>query len=181
MRVPKNNRVGVTQVLLLEDNQEHAQLIEETLIEGLPSVSLKVVSSLDLALKEINRSEKVYDLILTDYSLANSSGTTLVKRIKKEIPDIPLIVITGRGDERIAAEVIKLGAEDYVVKSRDSLKALPRIIQRTLVKKKRGNLEELKSLVLKITRSSKEKKKGPQMARLLTQLKKLIQVWSRMT
>ncbi|MDO8461422.1 MAG: response regulator [Deltaproteobacteria bacterium] len=181
MRAPKNKRVVVTRILLLEDNLEHAQLIEETLLEGLHGISVKVVSSLAAALKEISAASRPYDLILTDYLLANSSGTTLVKRIKKEIPEIPLIVITGRGNERIAAEVIKLGAEDYVVKSRDSLKALPRIIQRTLVKRKRSNMEELKSLVFKIIRLSRENKKAPQITRLLTQLKKLTQIWSRST
>ncbi|MBI1908768.1 MAG: response regulator [Deltaproteobacteria bacterium] len=142
MRAPKNR--NPVRILLLEDNLEHAALIQKTLQESIPGVLIKTVASLNMALQELaksksRRSKTDYDLILTDYSLSNTSGTTLVKRIKKETPQIPLIIITGRGDERIAAEVIKLGAEDYIVKSRESLKALGRIIQRTLLKKKASN------------------------------------------
>jgi two-component system response regulator HydG len=56
------------------------------------------------------------DLILCDFKLGDSTGSALLIKIKEKYRDVPVVIITGYGDIRIAVEVIKLGAYDYVTK-----------------------------------------------------------------
>lgn len=67
------------------------------------------------------------DIILVDYSLPGRSGLQLIEDLRgkaeakgcEELP--PFIVITGHGDERLAVEMMKLGAADYLVKDPEFL------------------------------------------------------------
>lgn len=56
------------------------------------------------------------DIILCDFKLGDVTGTTLLVQIKEKYQDVPVVMITGYGDIRVAVEVIKLGAYDYVTK-----------------------------------------------------------------
>jgi two-component system response regulator HydG len=56
------------------------------------------------------------DIVLCDFKLGDSTGSSLLIKIKEKYRDVPVIIITGYGDIRIAVEVIKLGAYDYVTK-----------------------------------------------------------------
>lgn len=56
------------------------------------------------------------DLVLCDFRLDNNDGKTMLLRIKEVCPHLPVIIITGYSDIRIAVEVMKLGAYDYVTK-----------------------------------------------------------------
>ncbi|MEH2045363.1 ATP-binding protein [Nostoc sp.] len=58
------------------------------------------------------------DVILLDFCLPDMSGLELFDRIQQEIfkTSVPVIMLTGRGDEEIAVQVMKRGALDYLVK-----------------------------------------------------------------
>ncbi len=56
------------------------------------------------------------DIILCDFKLGDSTGSSLLVKIKEKYHDVPVVIITGYGDIRVAVEVIKLGAYDYVTK-----------------------------------------------------------------
>lgn len=56
------------------------------------------------------------DLILCDFKLGDMNGNDLLKFVKAQFPAIPLIMITGYADIRVAIEAMKLGAYDYVIK-----------------------------------------------------------------
>lgn len=57
------------------------------------------------------------DLILLDYRLPDIDGLELIADIKALNLDLPVIVLTGQGDEKIAVEIMKAGAADYLAKS----------------------------------------------------------------
>jgi PAS domain S-box-containing protein len=55
--------------------------------------------------------------IFIDYQLPKTNGLELLKKIKRMAPQLPVIVLTSQGDERIAVEMMKAGAMDYIPKS----------------------------------------------------------------
>lgn len=120
-------------ILLIEDNQDHAELIERALEQEFRDVEVVVAESAQEAY-DVLKENKRFDLVLTDYYLPDAKGESHIRQLHKKIPNIPIVVVTGQGDEKIAARSIKAGAEDYVVKTRDVLAALPRILKRAIVK-----------------------------------------------
>lgn len=60
--------------------------------------------------------EKEFDLVFCDYRLSDTNGKELLLSIKKYNSSIQVIIITGYSDIRIAVEVIKCGAFDFVTK-----------------------------------------------------------------
>ncbi len=56
------------------------------------------------------------DLLLTDFKLGDITGAELLQKVKSSDPDLPVIIITGYSDIKVAIEVIKQGAFDYVTK-----------------------------------------------------------------
>jgi CheY-like chemotaxis protein len=57
------------------------------------------------------------ELVITDLELPVMNGLDLIKKMKADFPQIPAILITGHGSERLAAEALKVGATAYVPKS----------------------------------------------------------------
>ena len=70
------------------------------------------------------------DLMLLDLKMKDVGGAALVKRLRRDDMPIPFIVVTGQGDEKIAAELMKQGALDYVMKDTGMLDLLPSIVKR---------------------------------------------------
>src|SRR5689334_8312071 len=56
------------------------------------------------------------DLVMCDFRLDDMDGTTLLVKIKEQLPDVPVIIMTGYSDIKVAVEVMKLGASDYIGK-----------------------------------------------------------------
>ncbi|MGK7948828.1 MAG: ATP-binding protein [Xenococcaceae cyanobacterium] len=70
-----------------------------------------------LAQTKYNRNH-YFDLILLDYHLPDIDGLNLITEIKALNINLPIIVLTGQGDEEIAVEIMKAGAADYLAKSK---------------------------------------------------------------
>jgi CheY-like chemotaxis protein len=68
------------------------------------------------ALEEIK--SRIPDLIVTDLQMPEMNGLELVEAIKREYPAIPVVLMTARGSEDIAAEALRKGAASYVPKIR---------------------------------------------------------------
>lgn len=70
------------------------------------------------------------DLMLLDLKMKDIGGPALLKRINKTEAPVPFVVVTGQGDERVAVEMMKNGALDYVMKSTGLLELLPNVVRR---------------------------------------------------
>ena len=56
------------------------------------------------------------DLVMTDFRLGDMEGIEILSHIKSRLPQVPVLVITGYSDIRVAVNVMKLGAFDYITK-----------------------------------------------------------------
>lgn len=72
------------------------------------------------------------DLMILDLKLQDGSGPALVAELRRGNARLPFIVVTGQGDEKVAVEVMKQGALDYVIKDTRLLDVLPAVVQRAL-------------------------------------------------
>jgi len=73
-----------------------------------------------------------FDLVLSDFNILGFTGLQVLETVQKKSPDIPVIIVTGTGSEEIAAEAIKRGAADYVIKSPQHIRRLPHTINSAL-------------------------------------------------
>jgi len=72
------------------------------------------------------------DLLLLDLNLPDGSGPGLITALQPGRSPVPFIAVTGQGDERVAVEIMKQGALDYVMKDTALLDLLPTIVRRAL-------------------------------------------------
>jgi len=104
----------LVRVLMVEDVADDAALIERELRRaGIRGATRRVDSA--SAYREALQAFAP-DIILTDHSLPTFGAADALRIALLEAPDTPVIVVTGSLDEETAAEYIKAGAADYVVK-----------------------------------------------------------------
>lgn len=72
------------------------------------------------------------DLIVLDLSLPDGHGRHVLDDLERTGKRVPFIVVTGHGDEKIAVEMMKRGALDYLVKDERLLSLLPLVVHRAM-------------------------------------------------
>jgi two-component system, sensor histidine kinase and response regulator len=102
-------------VLLVEDNPGDARLIRESLT-GLSGNSFDLETADRLATALLRLSAGGIDAILLDLALPDSKGRDTFSKAKAQAPTVPIIVLTGLGDEDLALKMVQEGAQDYVTK-----------------------------------------------------------------
>ncbi len=120
-------------LLLIEDELSHAELTMRELKRGdFGSQNVRHEHSGEEGLKALQ--QEGFDLVLLDYSLPGKSGLDVLRKIKEMDYDIPVIIVTGQGNEKVSVEAMKLGAHDYIIKSDNYLVTLPLLVEKTLEK-----------------------------------------------
>ena len=76
------------------------------------------------------------DVVLLDLSLPDSQGMDTFSRTHAQCPDLPIILLSGHDDESLAIQTVKLGAQDYLVKSYINGHLLERAILYALERKR---------------------------------------------
>ena len=102
-------------ILLIEDNKGDARLLEEMMHDtGTTPFTIIWADRLSSGLKYLKRGG--IHLVLLDLGLPDSDGFDTFKAIKESAPDVPIIVMTGLNDEKMAIDAVREGAQDYLVK-----------------------------------------------------------------
>jgi len=102
-------------ILLAEDNPGDARLLREILDDNYKiDFEFSHVICLQDAITEAASNH--YDIFLLDLCLPDYSGLDTVTKAYDELPDLPIIVLSGADDEGTAISAVQLGAQDYLVK-----------------------------------------------------------------
>jgi PAS domain S-box-containing protein len=103
-------------ILSIEDDPKDAKLIQDLLeTEDIVCEVTRVDTQAGLL---ASLKQGGIDLILADYSLPSFDGITALKLAMKACPEVPFIFVSGTLGEEIAIEALKIGATDYVLKTR---------------------------------------------------------------
>jgi diguanylate cyclase (GGDEF)-like protein/PAS domain S-box-containing protein len=118
-------------VLLVEDNAGDALLLRQMFNkEEADSFQLTHISRLHEAVIHLAKGDT--DIVLLDMGLPDEHGIDTVHRARAAAPTVPVIVLTGLDDEALAAEAMKAGAQDYLIKGQIENRALPRALRHAI-------------------------------------------------
>jgi signal transduction histidine kinase len=122
-------------VLLVEDNAGDARLIAESLADARGNVfDLEFADRLGVALQRLR--DGGIDALLLDLGLPDSKGQQTFDQAKAGAPGVPIIVLTGLGDEALALKLVEEGAQDYVAKMNLDGGTLARAIRYAIVRER---------------------------------------------
>ncbi|MCC6455875.1 MAG: response regulator [Caldilineaceae bacterium] len=144
-------------VLYAEAHQADIELTRRHLALHAPYIALDIVQSapevLDRLSADLASGEQAdsYDLLLLDYPLPGMNTLDLLKELEygetaQLLPKLPVVLMTGQGDEEVALQALRLGVTDYLVKNPGYLFQLPRTLEnvytQTLLQRERTALFE---------------------------------------
>ena len=125
---------------MLEDSVVDAEIVRQSLLKAKPNCVFKLVMTAEEYIEALDQFEP--DLILSDNTLPQFNATEALDIFNQRSLHIPFILVTGTVSEEFAANIIKLGADDYILK--DRLARLPSAIDAAL-KQRRAENEKLEA------------------------------------
>src|SRR6266566_8339298 len=117
-------------VLYAEDNAVDADLTKAHFAQAAPDVALDVVDSGEQCLARL--AHGTYDVLLLDHHLPDMDGVDVLRELAAREMPLPVVMVTGVGDEALVVQVLGLGACDYVPKHGNYLDSLPDVLRRAV-------------------------------------------------
>lgn len=119
-------------ILLLEDNALDAEIIERLLKTDHKNWECRLATNKRAFMAGLE--EFAPDIILSDHSLPQFNSAKALEMARLKMPDIPFIMVTGAVSEEFAANIMQLGADDYILK--DRMVRLPAAIEAVLARRR---------------------------------------------
>ncbi len=121
-------------VFIVDDDKMFLKTMEHYITRFFNGIKVKAFLSGEECLKSINMNP---DVIFLDYSLNSGSsnamnGLKILDRIKKDLPKIPVVMLSGQEDIDIAVKTMKYGSFDYVIKKENGFMRVRSIIQNVI-------------------------------------------------
>jgi len=137
-------------ILLVENSDGDFEKIS-TSLKDLTQVDLTRVHTIEEATQMLKQDQ--FELVLLDYSLPDGNGLDFLNDINGKDMEIPVVVITGKGNEMIASQVIQAGAYDYLPKEVLNKDSLSRSISNTLEKARlKREIQEAQRKMIEISK-----------------------------
>src|SRR5688572_19781091 len=159
-------------ILIIEDDQDLREFLVDLLLDN--GYSVKTAEDGVEGLRSLKKSQP--DLILLDLNLPNVKGETVAVEVKRDYPDIPIIILTAKATTPEVVAGLNLGADDYVTKPFETDELLARIKARLRSSNHAGQdvlqVADLKlnTQTIELTRGGKVLKLTPQEYKLLEYL-----------
>jgi PAS domain S-box-containing protein len=119
----------VIRALIVDDDENFSSLVRDVMALSENLVLERASGVRDLWAK---LAADAFDIMLLDFDLPDGNGLEILRELAERGMRIPVILVTGRGDERTAAQAIQLGAIDYHVKSPETVFELPVLIRKAV-------------------------------------------------
>ncbi len=138
---------SVISILHIEDNPTDVLIVQRIIDKAAPRFNLITANTGKNGLERFK--EQKFDCVLLDYLLPDMNGLEIAKQIMKIKPSTPILMITGRKDEKLAISAMKLGVVGYLIKEEfDKTKLIQDILQAIeIVKKKEEEFAEEKKVI----------------------------------
>jgi signal transduction histidine kinase len=117
-------------ILIIDDDEVDRLAVQRALKKA--GVQLETTETEDCSSGLYQLQHNAFDCVFLDYRLPDKSGLELLKHVQALQIRVPLIVLTGQGDEQIAVEIMKAGASDYLSKSRVSPERLWQVVRNAI-------------------------------------------------
>jgi diguanylate cyclase (GGDEF)-like protein len=118
-------------VLIVEDDPDHRRLLCDVLAmhygPGSEDRLVAVATGAECLAQDLGG----FDVVLLDYHLPDVEGLGLLEEVLAAA-DVPVVFVTGEKDSAVAAEAVRRGAQDYVVKLGDYLLTMPVVVEKSL-------------------------------------------------
>jgi diguanylate cyclase (GGDEF)-like protein len=132
-------------ILAIDDDPGDLELLRRHL-EEIPAYAVTFIGCSRVEAARHALSQQAVDVIFLDYLLGAVTGLDILHTLRDDGDQRPIIVLTGKGDERIAAATMRAGADDYLVKedlNPDTVyRSLRFVLTRHENERKRAALEE---------------------------------------
>ncbi|MDQ6734342.1 MAG: response regulator [Nitrospirota bacterium] len=106
--------MALPRILLVDDDPVLLQVLPETLRMRMPELMIDTCLSGLQALDRLRTSD--YDAVISDIKMPNLDGLALLEKIQARWPNIPIILMTGHGEEELANRGRQSGAFDFIHK-----------------------------------------------------------------
>jgi PAS domain S-box-containing protein len=105
-------------ILHVDDEPDFADLAKTFLEREDDRFAVETATSADEGLQRI--SDRPPDCIVSDYNMPGMDGLEFLQAVRADHPDLPFILLTGKGSEEVASDAIAAGVTDYLQKSGNS-------------------------------------------------------------
>jgi PAS domain S-box-containing protein len=117
-------------IMIVNNEEAVLSLLRQCFASELPGALIRSFNTADECLRAVSRQKP--DLIISEYVLPDMNGLELLDALNKAKRAIPVIMLTGYGDEEIILRALKKGARDCLVKSVPALNFIPELIKRII-------------------------------------------------
>jgi len=120
---PRSEPSGGLKVLLVDDEEDYVRTMAERLEMREMGSDVALNGEQALAMLE----EELPDVMVLDLKMPGMGGMAVLERVKREFPQIQVIIMTGHGSEKEEVEAKRLGAFDYLTKPVDIKDLMERV------------------------------------------------------
>ncbi len=114
-------------ILVVDDDEVDRMAVRRALTKAGVQMELSEVDNGKDAFSAL--STTAYHCVFLDYRLPEEDGLALIQQLRSSEIKVPLVVLTGQGDEQTTVQLLKAGATDYLSKSRISPETLAQVLR----------------------------------------------------